>query len=115
MGAGSGAGAALKTSAARAAPRERARAAQVETHVFMDLAGPLGPVIPLSPTRTGMGTALSPTPAAQTRSWSLRAQNVSNYERTKGLSVTFQPPARISFPFHIVIMLHFPVKRQKGA
>ena len=31
------------------------------------LVGPLGPVIPLSPTRTGMGTALSTTPAAQTR------------------------------------------------
>src|SRR5271154_156739 len=104
MGAGSGdgAGAGLKTSAARAAPRERAKTAQVETDAFRGPMGPLGPVIPLSPTRTGMGVTRSTAPAAQTRR-SSKAQNVSNYERTSVFLSHFNRQRESHFPFHIIL------------
>src|SRR5579863_10074592 len=64
--------------------------------------GPLGPVIPLSPIRTGMGVALSTAPAAQTRR-SSRAQNVSNYERTSLFLSHFNRQRESHFVFHIVL------------
>jgi hypothetical protein len=69
---GSGASAAgavceFVTSAARTAPKEDAKTAQVETQVRNKIFGLLGPILTAFPIRIGMGSALSKYDAANKR------------------------------------------------
>ena len=101
MGAGSWTGAELVRSAAHAAPIERPKAAHVDTHALTGLADPWGPVKPLSPTRTGMGSALSPRHRRKPDD-PIGHKMLSNYERTRPFCHISTASANLIFLFPIV-------------
>jgi hypothetical protein len=75
----SAAGAVCVTSAARTAPKEDAKTAQVETQARNKLVGLLGPAMTAFPIRIGMGSALS---KVRRREQTIRRMSAipSNYE-----------------------------------
>jgi hypothetical protein len=98
---GSGASAAgavceFVTSAARTAPKEDAKTAQVETQARNKLVGLLGPAMTAFPIRIGMGSALS---KLRRREQTIRRSSEipSNYEGT-GTLMDFDSEAGVHWP-----------------
>jgi hypothetical protein len=80
------------TSAARTAPKEDAKTAQVETQARNKLVGLLGPAMTAFPVRIGMGSALKIRRREQTIR--RRSEIPSNYEGT-GTLVNFESEAGV--------------------
>ena len=91
-----GVGCEFATSAARAAPKEDAKTAQVETQARNKLVGLLGAAMTAFPIRIGMGSALS---KARRREQTIRRRPEipPNYEGT-GTLMDFESEAGVRWP-----------------